>query len=248
MIERQYNAKFLNTLANDPSIAPWIRGTLTGQMDFTTVVEDSKNYALLGEHGGVIFAQLQGGLYEAHTLVLPAGRGKWALDTVNECLKWMFTRTDAVEIMTRVPKGNLGARALVKSIHGALEFRNSKGWVFDHQYVYADIYSLTIQRWMKTAPGLDQQGKWFHDRLEQEYRRVGKMEETHGDDETHDKYVGLAVEMITHGQPEKAMVFYNRWAAMAGYAPIRMVNRNPLVLDIRDAIIQVENNDIRVLQ
>lgn len=248
MITQQKDAVILNRIANHPDVAPWIRGVYVGDMDFTEAVQDPRNITLMGEHGGVMFAGLQPGLYEAHTQVVPEGRGQWTLDTVNECLKWMFTKTDAVEILTRVPKGNLGARALVKLIHGTLEFRNPKGWVVDHQEVWADIYSLTIQNWMKTAPGLEAKGHWFHERLEEEYKNLGASIPQHEDDDTHDRYVGAAVEMMLAGNAGKAMVFYNRWAVMAGYAPIEIINSDPLVVNIRDAIIRVKHDDFWVMK
>ena len=56
-------------------------------------------------------------------------RGEWALACVQACLHFLFTRTEAIEIMTRCPHGNLAAKALARAIHGSFEFTNSAGWV-----------------------------------------------------------------------------------------------------------------------
>mgnify|MGYP003654839164 CR=1 FL=1 len=42
----------------------------------------------------------------------------------------------------------------------------------------------------------------------------------HEDDAVHDRYVGAAISMIRCGNADKAETVYNKWALMAGYAPI----------------------------
>lgn len=247
-IKRHYTAQALNGVVNHPSVLPWVKGGYKGtKLDLTPLVENRDNVLLMGAHGGVFFVQHQPGLYEAHVSVIPEGRGKWTLDMVNETLRWMFTKTDAVEITTRVPKGNLGALALVRAIHGSLEFTLPKGWIFNDQFVPAGIYSLSVQDWQRTAPGLIERGEWFHHRLEAEQEKLGNFEPNHPDDPIHDRYVGAAVETILGGQPRKGVIFYSRWAAMAGYAPISIVTETPLVLDIGTALIAIRNNDFWVM-
>ena len=248
MIERVFSAEKLNEIVNDPSVYQWVCGSLEGQyLDLSPAVADRRNVALMGEHGGVIFARHQMGYYEAHTQVLPSGRGAWTLAMVNDALRWMFTTTDAVEIVTRVPKGNYAARALTKAIHGVYEFTSHQGWVKGGQVISADIFALRIQDWIRTAPHLAERGAWFHERLEQEYHALGVSDQLHPDDESHDRNVGAAVEMFLNGQPHKAVVFYNRWAVMSGYAPIEIVTENPLTVDIRDAVLCIRNNNFWVM-
>lgn len=247
MITRHFSAEKINTIINEPSVYEWVKGRFKGYMDLTPVIADLRNVLLVGEFGGTLFIQHQPGFYEVHTQVLPSGRGKWTLKMVQDSLKWMFTKTEAVEIFTKVPKGNLGARALVRAIHGSLEFRNKRGWVVKDEVVYADMFSLNIQTWVRTAPDLETRGKWFHDKLEAEYKKKNKVEPNHEDDPIHDRYVGCAVETILGGQAQKAVVFYNRWARMAGYADIKIVTSSPLVLDIQDALLMVRDQDFWVM-
>lgn len=246
-LERQTDAKFINRVVNHPDVMPWVQGTNLGELDCTALVQNKWNVLLAGKFGAVLFIRHQPGYYEAHTQVLPEGRGKWTIRLVRAALHWMFTRTDAVEIVTRVPQGNLAALALTRMIHGVYEFTNPRGWVFKNELVPADIYALRIQDWMKRAPGLVERGHWFHDRLVDEFKKQGHVEPQHDDDETHDRYVGAAAEMFLAGQYVKGAVFYNRWAVMSGYAPIGIVTEQPLVLDIGNALLMIRNNDFWVL-
>lgn len=245
-IRRDYDAKWLNAIVNHPEVYPWVRGVLEGEIDLTAQVQNPANILISGEYGAVLFVQLQQGLYEAHSQAIPEGRGQWMVNFVNEAIKFMFTRTDCFELLTKCPHGNLGARALAKCVGGKRLFTNPTGWVRDNKTIPADIFGITIQDWMLTAKGLEERGHWFHERLMQEYARLGRKEAPHPDDDTHDRYVGMACEMFLGGQPEKAVILYCRWAAMAGYAPIHLVSRNPIAVDIHDAIIVVKNNDFYV--
>lgn len=241
-IGREYHAARLNRIVNDPSVYPWVCGTAVGPLDLEPAIADQKNILLMGERGGVVFVLTQPGIYEAHTQVLPEGRGKWGVVMVRAALHWMFTRTDAIEIMTKCPEGNVGALWLAKRIGGKRLFTNRNGWIMDHKTVPAEIYGLTIQDWIAGAPGLVERGHWFHERLEAEYRRLGAVDPSpHPDDPEHDRYVGAAAEMMMGGQPHKAAVFYSRWANMAGYAPISIIKDTfpAMTVDIQDAIIIV---------
>ena len=242
VVKRDYDAKRLNHVANHPDVYRWVKGSFNGYLDLTPIVQDQRNILLMGEYGGVMFVNHQPGFYEAHTQMLPEGRGEWALWTVRAALHWMFTHTEAVEIMTKVPKGNLGARALVRSIHGKFEFRRENGWVLDGQSVPADIYSLTIQDWMRTAEGLTERGEWFHNKLEKELSQGLGIP-----DPIYLRYVGATVETMLANQPQKATVLYSRWAAMSGYTPIRILTENPLVIDIGGTLIAVRNDDFWVM-
>lgn len=242
-IERQQDAHFVNRIANDSSVDRHIRGYIQGRIDLTELMAKPGTIVLAGEHGAMVFHPHQPGFYECHTAVLPPGRGRWTLDFVRACLFWIFSRTDAIEIVTKVPKGNLPARALVKAIGGVYEFTNPQGWVMDLDPVPADIYSMHVQSWIRDAEGLRERGGWFHAKLESEYARFGKTEKPHPDDPTHDRFVGAACEMILGGQPQKGVIFYNRWAVMAGYEPIQIVGFTPLTIDIRDAMLVVRADD-----
>ena len=238
-IERHPYALRLNELANHPSIDPWVRGYLLGKIDMASVVANPANVALVGMHGAIIFICLQPGIFEAHSMCLPAGRGQWMLAFARACEHWVFTRTNALELLTRVPKGNLGARALGRALGWSFEFRNEKGWIKDKDPIPADVFGLRLQEWARTAPGLEERGHWFHEKLEAEFRAHGKAEPPHGDDKVHDRYAGLCAEMLLGGQPDKAVALYNRTAALAGYQQIAIAGYDPLLVEIVSAQIIV---------
>lgn len=240
-IGREHHARRLNRVVNHPEVYRWVRGYATEPLDLSPTVANPANVLLMGEHGGVLFVAHQPGLYEAHTQVTPEGRGAWALAMVRAALFWMFTRTDAIEIMTKCPKGNLGARALARAVGGTKEFTARKGWVVDLDPVDADVFGLTLQAWARTADGLVQRGVWFHALLEAEFARHGKAEPPHEEDEDHNRAVGMAAEMMLGGQIGKALVFYGRAASLAGYGPIKLTSMNPLTIDIGTALLIVRD-------
>jgi hypothetical protein len=242
MISRSFDAARFNEIVNHPAIYPWVRGHHKGPLDLTSAINDQRNVLLLGEHGGILFTELQPTIWECHTQVLPEGRGKWAVDMTEACLHWMFTRTLAMEIMTKVPKGNYAARALAKAIGGHHEFTARQGWIMDDKPVPADIFVLRIHDWMLRAPGLPERGQWFHERLEREFARLGAEDLAHEDDAEHDRFVGAACDMILGKQVRKGVLLYNRWAMMAGYQPATIMSMNPVAIDIGTALVVVRNN------
>lgn len=246
-IQRYTEATHLNSILNHPEVFPLISDGSSDSIDMTPVMESPDVVALYGEHGGQVYQRLQPGLFEAHSAFRPEGRGEWALAATQQTLKWVFTRTEAVEIVTRVPAGNLAARALAKAIGGTHDFTLPAGWVKDGKPISADVFSLTIQGWMKSAPDLPSRGKWFHGRLNAEFDRLGISEPPHDDCSVHDRYVGAACEMIFGGQPDKACIFYNRVAGLAGWHPIFIERYDPLVVNIGSAILVMRGDDFVVV-
>jgi hypothetical protein len=247
-VERDTHPHRINRIANDPSVYPWVKFHALGRIDVSPYM--SKLVVLGAEHGVIAFEVLSAGLYEAHSQVLPAGRGPWALLFAHACLHKMFTQSDALEIVTRVPKGNLAARTLARACGFRPQFvrpADMGGWVHQGDPIPAEVFSLTIFEWLTRAPGLVERGRWFHDKLESEFNRLGKTEAQHADDETHDRYVGAAVEMVLGGTLSKAAILYNRFAAMSGYAPVSIVSHQPPTIDIQSAIVCFRNNDFWVM-
>lgn len=244
-VERQFAAERVNRIANDPEVRPWLGGS--GALDLSAQVANSVNVLLMNDDGGVFFEGLEPGLYEAHTLFLPQGRGPKAIQAVRDALRWMFTKSDAVEIVTKIPDGNKGALGLVRAIHGERRFHREKAIVVDGADRGVDYYALPIMSWAGKADELGASGHWFHEKLERAKSATEGAAPLHDDDEAHDRYVGATVEMIAAGQVAKGLAFYGRWAKIAGYGPITAIAVNPLVLDIGDAILAVRDDDFTVL-
>jgi len=244
-VDRQFAAERANRIANDPEVRPWLGGS--GPLDFSALVANLANVLLMNEEGGVFFENLEPGLYEAHTLFLPEGRGEKAVHAVRDALRWMFTKTDAVEIVTKVPEGNKGALGLVRAIHGEKRFHRDNAILIDRKPAGVDYYALPIMSWAGKAEGIAASGQWFHEKLEAAKSATEGAAPLHDDDEAHDRYVGATVEMIGSGQLAKGINFYNRWAKVSGYGPVSVIALNPIVIDIGDAILAVRGDDFDVL-
>lgn len=242
-IGRERHASRINKVINDPSIFDWVRGNHPGPLDMTPIIANPNNILLMGQYGGILFMQLQPGLYEAHTQVLPEGRGKWAVGMTQAALHWMFTRSDCFEVLSRCPQGNIAAKALIKRVNGQFEFTNKNGWVRNDLPIPADIYSWTIQAWARTAPGLEERGEWLQNYIAGEYKRLNKASIQYVDDPVFNRYSGMAAEMFLNKQAAKAVLLYNRWSKMAGYDNIDlMCTENPTAVRTQDAILMVRED------
>lgn len=247
MLERHFTATRINEIVNHPSIYSEICGYHTSPLDLTHVTLNPNNICLVGEYGCVLFINHQSGIYEFHTSVLPEGRGDWMIEGSKFAFNWMFSKTDAFELLTKCPYGNVAAKAGARAVGCSLRFTTRPLWPSKGELVPIDIYSIILQEWPKTSNHLVSIGNSFHNQLELEYTRLGKALTVHEDDETHDRYVGSVIEMIRGGQVAKAINFYNRWAIMSNYKKIYVISTNPLIIDIDESKIQIENDNFKVV-
>lgn len=245
MIARATDATFINEVVNHPAVRPFVHGP-KGPLDLTAVVANPNNIVLTGQHGGIIFTQLLPGLFEIHTQVLPDGRGTWALHMAQQAVEWLFSRTGAVEVFTRVPEGNVGAMALARACGAKPEQRTMQS-LGDGNPVAVEIYGGRIQDWIRTAPGLVDRGTDFHKRLESKARAAGIPINHHMQDNWHDRHVGAAAGMILGGQVVKGVLFFNRWAVMALAPLMKVISLQPLVLDITDCRLEIQGEDFEVV-
>ena len=224
MIARQRDAKRLNEIVNHESVKPHLQFLSDGPIDLSDLVRDPANYLLMGEHGGVLFIRLQNGLYEAHTQVLPQGRGTGVLDLARLAQQWMFTRTDALELVSKCP--TLRTKALAKCVNGRLDCT-----VTGHDGKPVDVYRVTIQNWMAGARDLENIGARCAALLD--LADYGPM--------LH-RPLGIAAEMFRRNQPVKAVIFFNRWAMLAGHPPMSIVSTTTPSFKVADNIIVVREN------
>lgn len=243
MIVRATDAAFMNEVLNHPHVYPWVKGAKTGPLDISEVIARKEHVVLVGEYGGVIFIKLDIGLYEAHTAVLPKHRGQWTIQLGRDALDYMFCRTDAVEIVTKCPHGNLAASAGARAIRAVCDFTTRPMWPLGSRIVPIDVYAVRIQDWIKRADQMIAEGQHVH-----EWLVAHGIPVDHGDDETHDRYVGATWEMIRHGFIAKGLHFYYRWAVMSGYRPILLIGENPVRLDIGSAILRLDGGQWEVVR
>lgn len=247
MIERHRTAEALNEIVNDPHVRPWVAPG-NQPLDLTFQVENENNVCLVGEHGCCVFLKAFPGVYEVHTQVKREGRGAWTNALTRACAHWMFLRTDAYEILTRVPHGHIGAKAAAQNAGMRYDFTREKECLFRGEMIDVHIYSFRLQDWLSSNPeGLTDVGRRFHGRLHQEAERLGVKDPSHADDENHNLYVGAAVEMVRSGFPVKAALTYNRWAIVSRHEPIHLVSLSPVVAKIDHGLyVTFEGDDIKV--
>lgn len=254
MIERQHSADRINVILNHPAIRPWVANDSDGVIDLSETIADSRNVVLMGAHGGIAFLWMQPGVYEAHTQVLPAGRGGWTCELTEACARHMFTKTDAYDIATRVPAGHVAAKAAAEAQGMRYEFTRPDGVRFRNRIVDAHLYSFRLQDWVPTGAGLVQTGQWFHERLHEEAARLGIQETPHTDDENHNRYLGAAVEMVFGGQTLKGLGFYNRWVSMSRQARegklqhVSLVSVEPTIIQFDLGFLKFSEGDIEVIR
>lgn len=249
MIRRSFDAAEINSILNDPSVFELIKlPGMKPDLDVSPVLRNPANVLLMADGGGIIFAQAEPGIYEVHTNFLETHRGRDAIRASLEAYRWMFTHTDCMILQTKVPVFNKAAEKFCGIVGATKDFERKGTWLTDSGPADMSYWTLSYESWLRRTPELMESGRAFHARLDEECARHGVREENHPDEPCHDLYVGVCAETIYAGQPEKAVVLYNRSARFAGYGAIALVSKSPLLIDIGTAILQVVNDSFKVIQ
>jgi hypothetical protein len=249
IVHREFDPSPINAILNHPEVFPFITLPDTEcAADAAAAISDPRNVFLVVDGGCMFFEWQEPGLYEIHTNFIPGHRGKYAYHAIQEMFRWMFVRTDAMMILTRVPDSNAAAKSMARRCRFSFEFRRENIWPTTNGPVGMDYFALPYEEWAKSCGAFVQSGKFFHERLDHEFERHGRPAHDHPDEEAHDRLVGAAFEMILAGQPEKAVGLYNRWGRFAGYGPIALVSRNPAVVDIGEAVLLMDKPEFKVLK
>lgn len=228
------DGSFLNEIANQPDVRLWLEGD--GAIDLTPVLASTAHVALVNADGGFVYLASGGGVYEVHSIFRPGAKS--AVGAARESLRYMFTATDCVEVVTKVPLANRAAKGLALACG------------FDKLFLSggAEYFSLTFARWRARDPEIEAIGHWFHAELEAAKIAAGSPLPIHADDEAHDRAVGASILMARAGNPLKAADTYSAWARLAGYAPINLISLHPPIFDVVDAIVQIHPDALEVLQ
>lgn len=227
MITETRNATFLNKVANDPDVRPWLLGE--GELDLGPLLADPANYGLQCEAGGFVLTGLGSGAYEVHSVFLP-GMGTKPVKAMREAQEWMFTRTDCCSIVSKVPADNKRAKgfAIIGGLRTLFE-RDIEGMG------KIEFVELSLMRWAMDNAGLEKHGERYHSLVEP----LGLGEHPH--DAAHERAVGAALLMFENGQPQKGEAFYNLWARFAGYPGIGLLKLDPVTVDTGGGVICAVN-------
>ena len=191
-MRRDFDAVRINRVVNHPEVKRWISQT-NDVIDLTPMVTNPRNILLMSDGGGTLFVNHAPALYELHTQFLPDGR-RLAFRFVREALRWMFLRSDAMELMTRVPIVNEAAVRFTEAFGPIMQHEGPGNGPFGPCAVR--IYRMTWWDWLKTVKWPPVEG--FPD----------------------DANALAALACIAEGGIDKGVVLFNRWASVAGYAPI----------------------------
>jgi hypothetical protein len=226
MIKRVYNADFINSVLNHPSV---IEGAEFKEIaDVSAIAADLRNYILVNEHGGFIVVKKMDGIYECHTQFLPDGRGQKAVEAVEEAMRYMFIETDCVRIITKVNVHNKPVRMF------AGRFFRKRGTAGDYCY-----YSREIDEWIETDGHCLVKGRLFHTQID---------DESDNSDPVLNSFVGAALLMAQSGNVYKGQLAFNRWAVMAGYDPLIVLSEAPLMIRKGAHLVAIQNNGVTLCQ
>lgn len=239
MIRRTFDATFLNEVVNHPDVRPYIGGN--GELDVSASVSNPSNFALVTSGGGFIIISHEPGVYEVHTQFLPEARNR-TVEAMQAGMDYMFTRTDCYRLLTKAADTNRAAAMLALKGGFVEMFKRDEAALGPTTY-----YVLDIERWAQRNPALDAEGERFHDDLAAAKSAAGSSLPIHQHDQAHERAVGAAMRMIMAGNAAKGVTFYNRWAALAGYATITLISETPLAIDVVDAVVGFDGQNMEIL-
>lgn len=212
---------FFNQVANHPAVFPAV--SYAGQERIDLSEAWGRLIGLEFEGGGFLLEQLEPGYLEVHTLFLPGAEEIRAKAWL--ALTFIFTHTDAVELVTKVPVDNVKALGLAKAVGFNQRFRRTKAWDRWSGAVDVDYLGMTLDEWIRTDPTLEPVGESLHEMLQAEH------EVKHEDDPAHNAYVGAAIFCACAGNLTKGVAIYNRWARFAGYELVEQVSDTAVSFD-----------------
>lgn len=256
LVRRSFDAAEINPILNDPAVFRFAacEGLNPGSLDVTPLLSDHRNVLLMAERGGILFLWHEPGVYEVHTNFLKPEKkerpepGPPIGNACRAAYRWMFTHTDCMILLTRIPAHNRAAAVFAPLFGWVKEFERKAVWPsVEDGMVDMSFCSIRYDDWVRKTPSLKKSGRAFHERLEEEFKRHGRVDPQHPDDDCHDLHVGACAEMIMGGQVEKAIALYNRWARFAGYGLMAPVSLEPVVIDIGNALLQVTDDTFKVI-
>jgi hypothetical protein len=216
-LRRDFNADFLNQVANDPAVKGGAK--LEGIADLSQFVT-LDNVVLSYEAGCFLLINKGSGTYEVHTLALKEGRGNILRENIDLAMEYMFLQTDCLRLVTTAYKDNPASTALSEV------YFNNKGETEGYKY-----YELQYQDWVVKCDKARDEGESFH---------LG-VETNHDEDTVHDYHVGGAILLLKNGNIGKGAEMYNAWAAMSGYELITILSVAPLILQIGQMTVIYHN-------
>lgn len=115
MLSRSRDVERANYLINHPAIRPFVGGDGETELDLRDNIANDANFLLVGDFGGFLCTWSAPRIWEVHTFIIPAGRGRWARDAAIEGQAMM--RAEGAEMLwTRVDPDMANVRNFTLSV------------------------------------------------------------------------------------------------------------------------------------
>lgn len=225
----------IESIANNPLLRVWTAFDGAPLCDAAKYLT-APSFTVLDDRGCFLALCIDPGRYVIHTNLLPHCRGADAMVAVADALKVAFICTDAVELLTMVPKMMPHAKLVAKRAGFVHQFDRKELWPAGGIKHDVEFYRLALTDWIGTGV-CNKAGGAYHERL---HHVLGAC--AHPTDETHDAYAGAAVEMVLAGNVTKGVETYNRWARFALYEPVKVLSLDPLRIDIKQCVLRIEGD------
>lgn len=248
MIRQTFRIGEVHAVLNHPAILPGISADgapldvtellLSGTARACLAVDEDEIFHDGGKVVGCyLFVQTAQRAWEIHSNLLPEARGSAGVVHTQDAIEWAFANLDAEVLYTQSGSEEVTRYA---ELHGFTNLGSAKHREFPRP---CTLLRLTIHEWIFSGLAGErfiQAGRQFHQVADQLRREA--EQESHGEDEMHDRLAGFVVRMLRHCQLEgafKAERLYNEWAVQANYHPIKLVTaaREEMVVDIGDMIL-----------
>lgn len=203
-----------------------------GPFDPTRYTSEPYSFAVIVDGGCVLAAALEQAAYAVHINMLPGARGADAVRAARAVLHFIFTQTDAESLYTKVVGDN----------KAAVWFAHVMGFRDTYRAGATQFMRLDIDDWIAGDSQCQRDGAAFH----AEIGEHGLL--SHPEDPVHDRFVGATRAMLGALLYPKAERIYGRWARQAGYEPIQFISADPVLLDIGNAVLQLDGQTFTVIE
>ncbi|MGO4316714.1 hypothetical protein [Agrobacterium sp. MCAB5] len=234
-IRREFSAERINAVINHPEVRPYVGFADQGPVDLSDAVAHPLNFLLMGEGGGFFLHNRGNGVYEVHSQFLPEHRGRNVVRCLRDAAHWMFTRTDCVEIVTRVPDGNVAADALTRLAGFSLLYRLDDQQAQSGCAGGVKFYRWDVLSWISSAPRIEAVGADIAERIGGPSIPV-----------LH-RHVGALIAMASHGQSGKGVALFNSFARLTGFAQSNVISASPVVLAIGQSLVSIDGQSTEVI-
>ncbi|KAA3504596.1 hypothetical protein DXM27_05120 [Rhizobium rhizogenes] len=234
-IRREFSAGRINAVINHPDVRPYVGFADQGPVDLSEAVAHPLNFLLMGEGGGFFLHSRGNGVYEVHSQFLPDHRGRNVVRCLRDAAHWMFTRTDCVEIVTRVPDGNVAADALTRLAGFSLLYRLDGQQAQSGCKGGVKFYRWDVLSWIASAPRIECIGS---DVASQAFGASASILSRH---------TGALIAMASHGHAGKGAALFNSFARLAGFAQSNVISASPVVIAIGQTLVSIDGQSTEVI-